>query len=150
MLPTASESRTLVWLLFLFVILACAPVLYAQPSAATGAPVQTGSANEWGGSLVWGFFLSSALEWLKRNEKVSLMTEKTAWSAQRIVGVAMAAAAALGVHWTYDAAAGQLVINGLSLAMILPALSEIVRQWVLQEMTYRMTVKPYRPVVTTT
>lgn len=143
-----SDLRAALWLTVLFVVAACGPVLYAQAAVANGTPVETGTANEWGGSLVWAFFSSSALEWLKRNKTITLFTEKTAFYAQRVVGVVLAAAAAVGVHWTYDPAAGTLVVGGLSLAMILPALTETVRQWVLQEITYRTTIKPYRPVQT--
>lgn len=143
-----SELRAIVWLAVLLVVAACGPVLYAQAAVANGTPVEAGTANEWGGSLVWAFFSSSLLEWLKRNQKITLFTEQTAFYAQRIVGVLLAAAAAIGVHWTYDPAAGTLVVGGLSLTMILPALTETIRQWVLQELTYRTAVKPYRPATT--
>lgn len=145
-----TDLRAVWWLTVLFIVAACGPVLYAQAAVANGTPVEAGTANEWGGSLVWAFFTSSALEWMKRNKWITIFTEQTAFYAQRVVGVLLAAAAAVGVHWTYDPAAGTLMIGGLQWAMIQPAITETIRQWVLQEMTYRTTIKSYRPEVTAT
>lgn len=137
-------------LTLLFVVAATGPVLYAQVADAIGvpAPPAPADANEWGGALVWAFFSSSALEWLKRNRQISLITEQTAFFAQRVIGILLALAAAVGVHWSFDADAGRLVVEGLQWTSIWALGTGAIRQWVLQELTYRTAVKPYRPVVT--
>jgi len=153
MRPTREELRALVALVVLFVVAACAVpllsgALFAQAveSAASGAAPEANSANEWGGALVWAFFSSSALEWLKRNRYITIITEQSTFILQRGIGVLLAVAAAVGVHWTFDPTAGRLVVDGLTAAGLWTVGSETVRQWVLQELTYRTAVRPYRPV----
>ena len=120
------------------------PTLLAQAaSVVTTSGVTspgTPTANEWGGSIVWAFFSTSALEWIKRNPYLTLISERTATGVQRVMGIVLAMATALGVHWTYDASAGRLIVDGLTVAMV----SEAIRQFVLNELTYRVAVKNYR------
>lgn len=127
----------------LIVIVLYGPVLYAQVAeAVTTAPqVPDASANEWGGTLIWAFFSSTAFEWLKQNAKFTLVTERTTFWAQRAMGVVLAVAAALGVHYTYDPTAGVLMISGLTAAGLWTAATESVRAFVTQEVMYRVAVK---------
>lgn len=130
-----------VWFVFVLLLMS-GPVLLAQAAeVATGAPVPPATTNEWGGSLVWAFFSSSGLEWLKRHEKISLISQETGYWVQRILGVVVAAAAALGVHYTYDPTAGALTITGLTAVGVWTMVSETLRTWVMQEITYRVAVK---------
>jgi hypothetical protein len=137
------------WLpLFVLLFLAAlTPSLYAQVADATGAPLPTpdpGGANEWGGALVWAFFSSSALEWLKRNAMLSAFSERTAWGVQRLVGILLSLAAALGVHSAFDPTAGVFTVTGLVIPSMWTIGTESLRQFVLQEITYRTAVKNYR------
>lgn len=124
------------------------PHLFAQateivvPAMPTTPPqVPPATSNEWGGSIVWAFFASAGLEWLKKHPAVSLISQSTAFYIQRLVSIAVAAAAALGVHYTYDPAAGALTITGLTAAGLWTMTSETVRSWVTQEVMYRVAVK---------
>lgn len=140
------DIRATVALSLFAIILLVGPTLYAQAGVAAGVPVpEPNGANEWGGALVWAFFSSSALEWLKRKAWFSPLSERTAWGVQRVIGVILATAAAMGVHWAFDPAAGRLVIDGLIPASMWTIGTESVRQWTLQELAYRTAVKTYRP-----
>lgn len=139
-------ARRITTFLVLMLAVLLGPELLAQATdtvrEATGAATSTGanSANEWGGSIVWAFFSTSALEWIKRKPWLNLISEQTATGVQRVMGIVLATATAVGVHWTYDATAGRLIVEGLSLALI----GEAVRQFVFNELTYRLAVKNYR------
>lgn len=138
------------WLpLFVLLFLAAlTPSLYAQVANAVGAPAlppaTPDGANEWGGALVWAFFSSSALEWLKRNAMLSAFSERTAWGVQRLIGILLSLAAALGVHTAFDPTAGVFTVTGLVIPSIWTIGTESLRQFVLQEITYRTAVKHYR------
>lgn len=140
-MTTDRMHRVLSFLLLLLIVFA-GPVLYAQvATAATGAPVDP-SANEWGGTMVWSFFSASIMEWLKNNQKIQFLTQDTAFWAKRVIGIVVAAAAALGVHYSYDASAGTLMITGLTSAGLWTMFTETARTWVSQELMYRVAVKP--------
>jgi hypothetical protein len=143
------HTRSWFILLALFLFVGLTPILFAQAADAAGVPVPADSANEWGGALVWAFFSSSTLEWLKRNKTLTILTEQTAWFAQRLIGVALAVAAAVGVHWSFDPVAGELVVGGLIWSSVWTLGTEAIRQWVLQELTYRTAVRSYHPQATT-
>jgi hypothetical protein len=136
-------------LVVLFAAVLFVPTLWAQAQAgdlATATPPGSPT-DEWGASVVWAFISSSALEWLKRNQKLTAFSERTAWGIQRGVGWALALAAALGVHasFTYTPD-GTLtaVFTGLVWSSAWEAGKETLRQWVFQEITYRTAVKNYR------
>ncbi len=130
--------------LVLLAVALCGPTLYAQAAAAAGAPpVPAEAANEWGGALVWAFFSSSMLEWIKRHPTLSLISERTAWGMQRLAGVILSLAAAMGVHTAFDSTAGTFLVTGLAIPSMWTIGTESARQWVLQELTYRTAVKPY-------
>lgn len=148
---TYSQGRTVLALALMFTGALVGPsILFAQGVTAEqlGAAEIDSSANEWGGALVWAFFSSSALEYLKRKKWFNPLSEKTAWGIQRGVGLVLAIAAALGVHWAFDPSAGRLVIDGLVPASLWTMGTEATRQWVLQELTYRTAVKTYKPETT--
>ena len=135
-------ARRIVAFLLLIGAVVVGPELLAQATSAVTVPTLDAipTANEWGGSIVWAFFSTSGLEWIKRKPWLALISDRTATGVQRLVGILLAFATAIGVHWTYDPTAGRLVIEGLTLAMI----GEATRQFVLNELTYRLAVKHYR------
>lgn len=128
------------------------PVLYAQGAAlATGVPadVAASTTDELFASLIWGFLGSSALEYVKRKPWLNaLLNEQTAWKIQRAWGLVVSAISALGIHVAFNQDAGTLVVSGLLLGSIYEFGKDWLKQWVLQEMIYRKTVKEYRPVTT--
>jgi hypothetical protein len=138
------------WFVLLALIVLAGPTLAAQASDAvrtvvaggTSAPAPNGT-NEWGSSVVWAFLSSTFLEWIKRNRSISILSERSAWIAQRLIGIALAFGAAAGIHASFDGAAGVLTVSGLLWPDVASALGETVRQWVFQEISYRTAVKPY-------
>lgn len=141
---TADLARRVLAVLVLVAGVMAGPVLCAQAGVAvTGVPVQPSAANEWGGAFIWAFLSSSALEWLKRNERFTLFAETATFYAQRVLGIVLATAAAVGVHYTYDAQSGVLTITGLTAAGIWTIGVESLRQWCLQEVVYRTAIKNY-------
>lgn len=127
----------------LLLVVGFGPVLFAQVSSGVVPVDAAPSANEWGGTLIWAFFSSTALEWIKRNPKWSVISSSTHFWVQRGIGVLLALAAALGVHYTYDPSAGVLTVTGLTTAGIWTMGVETTRQYVIQEMTYRTAIKGY-------
>jgi hypothetical protein len=125
-------------------------VLLAQaagaPPEATPAVTET---QEWGASVVYAWLISSGLEFLKRQKWFTPVSETTAWVFQRMLGLATAAATALGIHWSFDATQGVLTISGLLFGTISSAAFETLRQFVFQEVLYRTSIKTYRRGVMT-
>lgn len=147
--------RRIVCLLLLFGVALIGPPLLAQGVApfveskaiavdegAPSAPLPVPT-DEWGSSVVWAFLSSSLLEFLKRRQLLGV-SERLAWGTQRLLGIALAIATAAGIHASFDAATGVLTVTGLLWPSIWTAAGESLRQFVLQEATYRVAVKEYR------
>ena len=136
-------------LLFLGVL--CVPTLLAQAAAVVtgGPPATTGAqeTSEWGSAAIWAFLSTSALEWLKRNAWFTAVSDKTTWWTQRILGIVLAGATAVGIHFSFEwgAVPGDATIHltGLTLASIAGAGGEALRQFCFNEMVYRAVVKNY-------
>lgn len=117
-------------------------VALAQAAGAT-PPTVTNETGEWGASVVYAWLASSGLEFLKRKPWFGVMSTKTTWGMQRAIGIALASATALGIHWNFDATAGTLMITGLYWEAIKQNAFEWLRQFVFQEIVYRTTIKNY-------
>lgn len=134
-----SDVRGLFALTLFFLILTCGlPVLAQAAVGAIGTPNSPVSSSEDFGGLVIGFYATSVWEWLKRQTWFGLVSEKTQWGVQRALGILIAIATAVGVHWTFSD--GTLTVTGLSVGMMWDAF----RQFALQELVYRNGVKNYR------
>lgn len=75
------------------------------------------------------------LEWAKRQTAPWL-----AWinvHTAPYISIFVAAAAAAGIHGTFDSNAGVLTITGLTLTGIAVALFEIGKQWLMQHWTHK-------------
>lgn len=116
----------------------------ATSQAIGEAATPQGPAAEWGNSVVWAFISSSALEWLKRHPKINLLSQRTAFWIQRGAGALLAVATAAGIHASFDASTGVLTVTGLLWGSISEAVGESIRQFVNQEVLYRVAVKPYK------
>lgn len=155
MSPRAARTLWTVWAVALLGLVAVAgPLLVAQVTGQPAAPPTAGqlpvpapalhtSSSEGFASIVWAFFSSSALEWIKRHQGITAFTEQTTKFAQRSVGVLLSAATALGIHMSFEATTGVLTISGLLLPSLWQLGTESIRQFAIQEMTYRMAIKPY-------
>ena len=133
----------------LFTLVVFGPMAATLVAQAAGqqlgeAATPSGPASEWGNSVVWAFISSSALEWLKRHPKINLLSKRTAFWIQRGVGALLAVATAAGIHASFDASTGILTVSGLLWGSVAEAVGESVRQFVNQEVLYRVAVKPYK------
>lgn len=145
-----SPIRSLVCLFAVLLAVLCGPVLLAQVGDLASDAGVIDSATPVPSSLltvtvVWAFVSSSVLEWLKRKSWFTLISERTAWGAQRVIGILVAIAGAIGVSWSFDGAAGVLTVTGLQIASMTTLAGEALRQWVVQEVLYRTSIRPYRP-----
>jgi len=157
----SNRRGSTLWLLLVFALFAIAPLVAQQAAApaadtvvvqaAGGSPVPSpprvpdAGANEWGGTLLWGFISATLIEHAKRSRRFAWLSEQSSFLWQRFIGMAAAGGAALGVHYTYDPGAGALTITGLTLVGIWTALTEGGRAWVVQELTYRLAIKGKMP-----
>ena len=144
------SRRAIGWGLALLAVCLSGPILYAQASAAvTGGAVTVAGreTSEWGSSVVWAFLSTSLLEHLKRKEWFPLLNEWTTWRVQRVLGVLIAGATALGIHvsFQWDASTGHALVDitGLMFTSIFAAAGEWLRQFVFNEVIYRTAIKTY-------
>lgn len=141
--------RRVFWVCVLLLVVLIGPSLLAQAVDAAArdvadAATADGPTSEWGSSVVWAFLSSSFLEWLKRNPRFGLISERMAFWTQRGIGVVLAVATAAGVHASFDAQAGTLTMTGLLWPSVWDGIAESLRQWVNQEVLYRMAIKDYK------
>ena len=105
------------------------------------AAVSTMQGNELIYSAVLAWMSSKGLEIAKRSQLVPWLTAESEtlnrWAA-RIVSLV----AALGVHFTFDSAAGSLTITGLTLIGLRDSALEYARQRMLTSIAYSKFVKP--------
>lgn len=142
-----SDRRYLWSLLILFAVMLFGPVLLAQTVGAVAAaadvktsPLQPGQTNETVVAFIWAYAGSALLQTWKRSPLGGLH-EWTAPYAKRLIAVAVAIASALGVHSSFDAAAGTLTITGLLLPGIWTAIGDSIRQFVLQQYIWKTAIK---------
>lgn len=79
--------------------------------------------------------MSYFLEWLK-NTKLVPFIDASKTTLLRLCNGALAVAAALSIHYTFDSDAGTLVVTGLSVSGIIHGLWEVGKQWAFQQMAY--------------
>lgn len=96
--------------------------------------------NEVVSQVVISGLIGYSLEFLKQTRWFPWLTYETR-RANRTVAWIVALLAAIGIHFQFDAQAGQLVITGLTLAGITHGAWEYAKQLVIQEMVYRASVK---------
>jgi hypothetical protein len=131
------------WIVIVLIVGFTGPIVWAQTALTGTTPGPSGETAEWGSSVVWAFLASSALEWIKRNQRIAVLSDRTAFGAQRVLGIVLAIATAAGIHVSFEASTGVLTITGLMWDSIWNAGGESLRQWVFQEITYRAAVKDF-------
>lgn len=137
------QTRRTVGLLMLsFVLLVWMVPLFAQGSAQTGTEVGSGTAgNDPGAVISAQFVISYFFSWLIQLAKRSNWTwlrwfRDGADVANRVLAAILAAAQALGIAVHFDTAAGTLLVTGLSLSLIWPAIVEVARAYIAQRLLY--------------
>lgn len=82
-----------------------------------------------------GAVIVYVIEWLKANPRFSWLRAEQK-TLQRVVSAVLAAVAAVGINWTYDATHGTLVITGLTSTAILLTGWEWLKQFVVQQLIF--------------
>ena len=85
--------------------------------------------------VVYGIELMKKTSWLP-------WITRTSDNVNRTVSTLLAAATALGIHSTFDASRGTLVITGLTMASLLHFGLDWLRSFVFQQMIYKGVIKP--------
>lgn len=91
--------------------------------------------NDLTAHAVTGALVVYAIQWAKKSGAIPWLHEHTR-ALNRLVSAILAAIAAFGIDWTYDATHGTLLITGLTLASILTSGWEFLKQLVIQQMIY--------------
>lgn len=130
-------------LCLLIVALTCGVPVLAQVTAVPtpdGGTLPVGGRSEIETTTVLAMMVTTVFEWLKRQPWFNLVSEKTVWGWQRVVGIVLAFAQAVGVHFAYDASTGTFTATGLTMDLMWDA----ARSYLIQEFFYRNGVKNYR------
>lgn len=83
------------------------------------------------------YYVAALIEWLKHASWFPLLKADMK-RTQRWLSVFVAAAAALGINYSFDSAAGTLLITGLTL----PTIGHGLIQFVMQEIAYTKFIQP--------
>lgn len=83
------------------------------------------------------------IEYAQRAQWIPWLDQDTSTKAKRAVAVFAAAAGAVGLSYTYDGAAEQLVIHGFSAAKLAAVMVAVASQFGLQEALFRLVVKRF-------
>lgn len=89
----------------------------------------------WAGVFSWLYQKAKQAPWFPA------VSEKTSRILQTLYGAVIAAAQVLALNWTYDAAAGELVVRGLTLSGMGGAVLAFMQAWVAQILVYHGVVK---------
>ena len=90
--------------------------------------------------LSLAYATSAAIEFFK-NQKWFPMLDKETQTLNRLVAIAASFVVAIGIHWTFDAAEGTLVIGGLTVANIWHGLLAWIQQYAFQQGAFRLLIK---------
>lgn len=134
--------RTSLWVMVCgaLVLAAGVPILAAQAAAAgVGVPAPT-PGNETVAAFIWAYISSALLQVWKRSKYGPMSESALAWT-NRGIAMLVAAAGALGVHASFDAAAGTLTVSGLLWPGVWTAIADTIRQGVFQQFIYRTAVQ---------
>ena len=91
--------------------------------------------------LAFAYVTSSVMEFLKNLSWFPLL-QKEAKVLNTLIAVVVAFIVAIGIHWTFDAAQGTLVISGLTWGSIGHGFISWVQQFAFQQGAYKMLVAP--------
>jgi hypothetical protein len=130
------------WSLFgVFLVILSVP-LFAQEVAkqVMDTPLEPGQTNETVVSAIWAYASAGLLQWWKESKIGGMSDNMLAWT-KRAIALAAAFAGALGVHGSFDAAAGTLTVSGLLWPGIWTAVGDTIRQYAFQQFAYKTAVE---------
>lgn len=96
-----------------------------------------------GPNFVIGIVVVYLMEMVKRLRVVPWITQETR-RLNRVLALVVAAAAAIGIHFSFDASAGVLTVSGLTLQGVLHGLYEFAKQAAMQQFAYDVAIEPKR------
>lgn len=96
-----------------------------------------------GPNFVIGIVVVYVIEAIKRLKMVPWLTQETK-RLNRVVALVVAAAAAIGIHFSFDETAGVLMVSGLHWSGILHGLYEFAKQAAMQQFAYDVAIEPKR------
>lgn len=131
--------NTLTFIAFALLMLG-GPIVFAQGAALAGTPLEPGQANESVMSFVWAYAGAAVLQWWKRNPRLVGMTDDATKWAKRRIAIVTAVLAAIGVHASFDAAAGILTVTGLAFPSLWTAVGDAIRQFTFQQFIYKSAI----------
>ena len=101
------------------------------------------SGNELTAHMTTGAAIVYAIQWLKQAGWFTWINADTK-TINRVVSAVLAAVAAVGINWTYQADVdnGTLILTGVSWTAILGAAWEWLKQFSLQQMIFDGVVSP--------
>lgn len=128
------RQRRMAWAYVAF-----AMALFAMPVFAQGAPGPTEDPRDpfmaYSVQAILSWLAVVLIDFLKKSAWFKWVNEGS-WVANRVAATILAALATVGVGVTYDTAAAQLVISGLSATAIVGFLVEFAKSWVEQKLMY--------------
>ena len=99
--------------------------------------------NELTAHLTTGAVIVYLLQWMKSSRLTPWLTSNTK-TLNRVSSALLAAVAAIGINWTYNAVDGTLVISGLTWSAILAGGWEWLKQFCTQQLIFDGVVDPKR------
>lgn len=133
------------YVLPLSILFACSlsmPLLAQAAAAAVDTPLEPGQANESVVSFVWAYASAGLLQIWKKSKVGGMSEHALAWT-NRVFAMVAAFAGALGVHSSFDAAAGTLTVTGLLWPGIWTAVGDTLRQYAFQTFAYKAAIAPH-------
>jgi hypothetical protein len=104
-------------------------------------PIPMDSGDILGTQFGVAYATSTALKWLKYQKWFPLMAKEAA-VLNRLFSIGVAFVAAIGIHWTFDAVAGTMIITGLTYAGIAHGLMAWFVQFAMQQGVFKTIVQP--------
>lgn len=105
--------------------------MFDQATAdAASQVVNTTVTSQFAGAAAIGYLLN----WLKESDRIPWISAHTKWLNRILVGV-LSFITAIGVHYTFDPAAGTLIIGGLHASTIGHGLLDWGTQWIMAQMS---------------
>ena len=129
-------------------------VVALQTVAATAAsPVQNATnavqfardTNTLGTTAIVSAASAYVIQMLKNAKWFPVISDKTTKWGQIAFSALVALCTSLGVHYSYDATAGQLVITGLLASSLYDHAVDWLRTFILQQLTYDVAINRERP-----
>ncbi len=103
-----------------------------QAAAATTATAVTVKGTS--AQIVISVLASYVIEYLKKNPRFAWLTAQSSKELLFAVGLVTSAATSLGVHWSFDSAAGTFMLTGLN--SVKYHLFDWAKAWVFQQLAY--------------